>query len=328
MQDQPHVEIPLHAKSRHWFIQVAFAGRQYVAELGYYQTDQRWKSLAVSETASTPPEGLAEDKTVHFATVSAQHLFPQGATPGTAAARTESPEKAQTLSQPERAAAHSVPESSSIPDVSIRVPGPEPPAEPAPQAWVERGFPAQKIIEERFEAGLAPVADWTSAQEQRLAEIIGWNLARLEPLSSAEMVEVLQAPVTPLEEMRLDIPTPIGISSLPPQEEISSPAGGEIPVQKGFWFSVNAELVIYGATDPSARVTIGGRPIQLRPDGTFSYRFALPDGRYELPILATSVQGDLRRADLEFYRGTSYQGEVQAQPQDPNLKKPEAGNVS
>src|SRR5688572_31722682 len=33
-----------------------------------------------------------------------------------------------------------------------------------------------------------------------------------------------------------------------------------------------------------ATVTIGGRPIRLRPDGSFSYRFSLPDGEYELPI--------------------------------------------
>jgi len=43
-------------------------------------------------------------------------------------------------------------------------------------------------------------------------------------------------------------------------------------------------LVIYGATDPTASVTIGERRIRLRPDGSFSYRFALPDGNYQLPI--------------------------------------------
>ena len=47
---------------------------------------------------------------------------------------------------------------------------------------------------------------------------------------------------------------------------------------KGFWFNVNAELIIYGATEPTARVTLGGHEIKLRPDGTFSYRFSLPDG--------------------------------------------------
>jgi len=46
---------------------------------------------------------------------------------------------------------------------------------------------------------------------------------------------------------------------------------------------VNAELIIYGATEPDAQVTIGGRANQAAPDGSFSFRFSLPDGDYELP---------------------------------------------
>jgi len=35
-------------------------------------------------------------------------------------------------------------------------------------------------------------------------------------------------------------------------------------------------------------VTVCGRPIELFPDGTFSLRFALPDGNLELPVKAVS----------------------------------------
>ena len=38
---------------------------------------------------------------------------------------------------------------------------------------------------------------------------------------------------------------------------VSSPYGG-LEQKKGFWFNVNAELIIYGATEPNATVTIGG----------------------------------------------------------------------
>jgi len=69
----------------------------------------------------------------------------------------------------------------------------------------------------------------------------------------------------------------------------SSPFGGM--ERKGFWFNVNAELIIYGATEPNAQVTIGGRVIKLRPDGTFSYRFALPDGQFGLPAMAIRPTG-------------------------------------
>ena len=53
----------------------------------------------------------------------------------------------------------------------------------------------------------------------------------------------------------------------------------------------------------------------LRPDGTFSYRFSLPDGRYELPAVATSADGtDSRSAGLEFSRSTEYRGDVGNHP--------------
>ena len=99
--------------------------------------------------------------------------------------------------------------------------------------------------------------------------------------------------------------------------------------RKGFWFNVNAELIIYGATEPDATVTIGDRVIKLRSDGTFSYRFALPDGQYELPAVAVSNdRSDTRSARLKFGRKTGYGGEVGAHPQDPSLKTPRVEHVS
>jgi hypothetical protein len=95
---------------------------------------------------------------------------------------------------------------------------------------------------------------------------------------------------------------------------ISSPRGGEAGEQQGgFWLNVNAELVIYGGTEPGASVTVDGQPIQLRPDGTFSFRFALPDGRYEVIIGAMSEAGDVRQARLNFTRRTEREGEVGVQ---------------
>jgi hypothetical protein len=109
---------------------------------------------------------------------------------------------------------------------------------------------------------------------------------------------------------------------------VSSPFGGEQAGAKGFWFNVNAELIIYGATEPDARVTIGGRPVRLRPDGSFSCRFALPDGGYELPAVAVSAdQTDARAAELHFSRETNYHGDVGAHPHDASLKPPLPENV-
>jgi len=52
---------------------------------------------------------------------------------------------------------------------------------------------------------------------------------------------------------------------------------------------VNTELIVYGATEPDAKVTVQGKDIRLRPDGTFTLRFALPDGRQVIPVQATSA---------------------------------------
>jgi hypothetical protein len=68
------------------------------------------------------------------------------------------------------------------------------------------------------------------------------------------------------------------------------------PVERKFWLVVNCELIVYGATEPDAKVTVQGRPINLKSDGTFSLRFALPDGKQVIPVEATSNDGiDTRR---------------------------------
>jgi len=58
-----------------------------------------------------------------------------------------------------------------------------------------------------------------------------------------------------------------------------------------FWFQLDAELIVYGATEPNARVSLQGEPVKLRPDGTFTMRFSLPDSRQIIPAVATSPDG-------------------------------------
>jgi hypothetical protein len=58
-----------------------------------------------------------------------------------------------------------------------------------------------------------------------------------------------------------------------------------------FCFQLDAELIVYGATQPNARVLLQGQPIKLRPDGTFTVRFSLPNGRQIIPAVAVSPDG-------------------------------------
>lgn len=81
---------------------------------------------------------------------------------------------------------------------------------------------------------------------------------------------------------------------------------------------VNAEVIFYGGTHPEAKVTIGGKPVTLKPDGSFRYHFVFPDGEFEIPIVATSPDGvETRRAVLRFERATGREGDVGATAQPP-----------
>ncbi len=58
--------------------------------------------------------------------------------------------------------------------------------------------------------------------------------------------------------------------------------------KRGFFLIVDTELIVYGVTVPDAKLTIQGVEKKLNPDGTFSSRFALPDGKQEIPVTARS----------------------------------------
>ena len=60
---------------------------------------------------------------------------------------------------------------------------------------------------------------------------------------------------------------------------------------RAFRLWVATELIIYGGTEPDAHVAVQGKEVKLRPDGTFSLRFALPDGKIDLPVTAVSGDG-------------------------------------
>jgi hypothetical protein len=164
-----------------------------------------------------------------------------------------------------------------------------------------------------------PLSTWTPQQEQALGRIISIDQTRRVWMGSLEITELIRRRLT--HDISSPGVTQFGVSS------VTSPFGG-VEQPKSFWFNVNAELIIYGATEPNAKVTLGGHEIKLRADGTFSFRFALPDGKYDLPAVAVSADGtDGRAADLKFSRETEYLGDVGAHPQDPALRPPLPDNL-
>ncbi len=163
-----------------------------------------------------------------------------------------------------------------------------------------------------FKVGL-DLGPWSAEQAGELERLLGGDIFRRIQMGSFEISEWLRR--------RL-------------QEELSSgmfsafsPAGASWQAQppKGFWFAVNAELIIYGATEPNAQVTVDGKPIKLRSDGTFSFHHTFPDGQYKLPVVAVSAAKDDKRAvELAFERKTKTKGDVGKVKQPAHLKSPAA----
>jgi len=282
------LEVHVHPESRHWFVHVERAAAKYTAELGYYGKGRKWKSIATSGATLTPPETVSDDWLVEFSTLPVDVPF-------------------ETLLALVKAA-------------------------------VQTNQPLARAIEELRREGhpdLPPVkiaasatAPWTPVQERALAEVVSVDEVRRVWMGSLEITELIRrqierevSSIGAAELSRL-MPPPGAVTS------VSSPFGGERSAGKGFWFNVNAELIIYGATERDATVTIGGRRIKLRHDGSFSYRFSLPDGRYELPVVAISAdETDGRAAELKFTRETEILGDVGMHPQDPALNPPTPENV-
>ncbi len=79
-----------------------------------------------------------------------------------------------------------------------------------------------------------------------------------------------------------------------------------VPVRpRQFWLIADAELIVYGATEPDATVTIGGRPIKLNPDGTFRFQMSFQDGLIDYPIMAVAADGEQTRSiHMKFNRET------------------------
>ena len=286
---EPESAIRVGTETRHRFLHVERAGAIYLCQLGYVSPAGQWVTVATSEPVTTPPEAAAPAQAPRWATVPVISPAPQG------------------------------------PRLGLRISGEGRPRERQPSAG------DGELRAPRLEWRPAAAPDgWSPARERALEKVLRSSLARQRPSGSAVITEWIQREVSqPAAAPAAPAALPISISSPAGGEAlgISSAPPGRAPAERGFWFNVNAELIIYGATEPSARVSIGGRPIRLRPDGSFSCRFALPDGQYELAVAAVSVHEDTRRADLAFSRRTQYQGEVGAHPQDQALKPPAAENV-
>jgi hypothetical protein len=82
---------------------------------------------------------------------------------------------------------------------------------------------------------------------------------------------------------------------------------GMLARQRSFWLVADAELIVYGATDPAATLRVGDRVVPLGEDGTFHFHATFPDGEQLYPIQALAADGEQRRSiTLDFRRTTPH----------------------
>lgn len=102
------------------------------------------------------------------------------------------------------------------------------------------------------------------------------------------------------------LPTPSGMGfSGMNMSGVGFSAGVPFVRPRKFWLVADAELIVYGATEPDATLTIAGEPVPLNPDGTFRFQLSFQDGLLDYPILAVASDGEQTRAiHLKFTRET------------------------
>ena len=82
-------------------------------------------------------------------------------------------------------------------------------------------------------------------------------------------------------------------------------SGIGIEKNRSFWLVADAELIVYGATDPSAKLTIGEEDVPLAADGTFRLQVPFRDGSQKYDIKAVDASGNQEKSiTMKFDRVT------------------------
>jgi hypothetical protein len=317
-------EVPVPAGTNSWYVSVKQAGEGYFVELGHY-VDGRWKSLTRSRSVLTPRDAVEGFGEPVFANVPFHLTFQQlverlrgemreGEDLAAALSRLQSTGRLPLggLTSPQQATLDSLlstglgsltsgdlgrllssPGASMFSGVFI-------PTSPAGASWSA----APGASSGGFLALMGLLgASWSGASRGGGASwgSTSWSLAAGGAPASWESAL-----------------TSWSSFSLAGRGGMSSHLSSWHQAAREFFMHVNAEVIFYGGTHPQAKVTVDGKAIALGPDGSFRYHFVLPDGEFEIPIVATSPDGvETRRAVLRFERATDREGDVGDTAQPP-----------
>ena len=284
----------------HRFVPVIVPGASYVAELGFLESSGHWRGCALSQPVAAPRETDARDARPSIWREAPMTRLPDHAGP-----------------------VHPVMLLGSAPDRrNLTATGQGVPAAgPHGAAGDSTTRDSREVIEalQRIvhrESRSIPTGSSDQTVEWSDHESVNRNGSELRPVMTDARDRVSST------AWLTDSPGPGSSASLPPSSSDSAQPAG-VDRGSGFWFRINAEVILYGSTERDARLTIAGRPVALREDGSFSFRFLLPDGRFDLPVVAVNATGtDGRSAAVTFSRATSVRGEVGVHPAAAGLKPP------
>lgn len=283
--------VEIKPEARNWYVPVSSPATAYLAEIGYHNNEGTFVSCVRSRAATTPPEGLADERPPTFATAPTNFSF----------------EDLLKLVKDQMA------EGESLLEAVARITNSGVIAFRAgqPPTWTDE---QRRILAALVGGAMIDQMGLGSAQiDELLRKVI---LERLHSESASGFAAVWQrALYAPFAESSLFS----GITSWSVGASWSAQPFS-VRQERGFFMHVNAEVIFYGGTHPDAAVTIDGKRIQLNPDGTFRYHFRLPDGDWRIPIVAHSPDKvEQRSATLSFERATSRTGEVTDTPQPAEL---------
>ncbi len=278
--------VEIHPGARNWYVPVRDGNTSYVAELGHFGRRGAWRSLVRSGEARTPADALAAESTNEvFATVPQTLTF----------------ERLQALVQQHMEGGESLLEA------IARITG---------EGHIH------------LRAGSQP--SWTEEQKRLLAMLLGESLIDVVGLGSEEIDRLLRRALQEKlhSEAASGLTARLAAAFGPASSSLFSPMGASwsaqpfgVSQQRGFFMHLNAEIIFYGGTHPEASVSVNGNPIKLQPDGSFQYHFTLPDGEFEIPVVAVSPDGkEERSGTLSFRRQTQHVGVVDATAQPVHLE--------
>mgnify|MGYP001791411075 FL=1 len=167
-----------------------------------------------------------------------------------------------------------------------------------PTKRVETAYGSNELYEEIF--GMAE-----SAEAQRIAGSLFGSMQHVPSSAVSSFAMPVSSYVFPsgVGMWAGEVPTMSGLTMSGAGFSASAP-----PIRpREFWLVADAELIVYGATEPDATVTVGGKPIKLNSDGTFRFQMSFQDGLIDYPIFAVAADGEQNRAiHMKFNRETPY----------------------